>query len=268
VTIEDGNNPTGGGIANSGTFDLKNSVVSGSGASNETPGDNGAGIWNGGTLTVTNSTFSENSGWDGGGISNSGTLKVTDSTFSDNTAGDGGGGIFNFRAAASVTDSTFSGNSTRSGAVGGGIYNDGGTMDLISSTLSGNSATLAGGIYNDATLTATATIVANSSSGGDCSGYINEESPAHITDAGFNLDDDDSCGFSASNLSLSGVNPDLGPLQYNGGRTETMALLPGSPAIGAVNSAPLCLIRDQRDVKRHTPCDIGAYQTPKTHRGR
>ncbi|MGZ3387559.1 MAG: choice-of-anchor Q domain-containing protein, partial [Isosphaeraceae bacterium] len=30
-------------------------------------------------------------------------------------------------------------------------------------------------------------------------------------------------------------NPDLGLLQNNGGPTETMALLPGSPAIGTGN---------------------------------
>lgn len=42
-------------------------------------------------------------------------------------------------------------------------------------------------------------------------------------------------GFAASDL--VNVNPQLGPLQNNGGPTETMALLPGSPAINAGDNA-------------------------------
>jgi hypothetical protein len=49
--------------------------------------------------------------------------------------------------------------------------------------------------------------VANSTSGDDCSG--------DVTEAGYNLDDDGSCGFSAANGSESDVDPDLGPLQNN-----------------------------------------------------
>ena len=267
MTIEDGFNPTGGGIANSGTLNLSNSVLSDNGAAN--PGDKGAGIWNGGALAVDDSTFSGNNGWDGGGISNSGTMTVTDSTFSGNTAGDGGGGIFNLKTSATVTDSTFSGNSTRSGAVGGGIYNDGGNMTLIGSTLSGNSATIAGGIYNDSTLIAAATIVANSPSGGDCSGFIPTESPAHITDAGYNIDDDNSCGFSSVNHSISGsTTVDLGPLANNGGPTETLLPAATSSAVGVIptgttlNGVQVCPRVDQRGVASVGNCTIGAVEVP------
>ena len=37
---------------------------------------------------------------------------------------------------------------------------------------------------------------------------------------------------------LVGVDPELGPLADNGGPTDTMALLAGSPAINAGNPAP------------------------------
>ena len=49
---------------------------------------NGGGIYNGGTLTLTNSTVSGNTAWAtrGGGIYNSGTLTLTNSTVSGNTA--------------------------------------------------------------------------------------------------------------------------------------------------------------------------------------
>ena len=54
------------------------------------------------------------------------------------------------------------------------------------------------------------------------------------------------------------ANPQLGPLARNGGRTPTVALLAGSPAIGAAGpgKAPT---RDQRGVKRTDP-DLGAYE--------
>ena len=58
---------------------------------------NGGGIYNSGTLTVSNSTFSGNSAGYGGGIYNSGTLTVSNSTFSGNSASDGGG-IYNAAA--------------------------------------------------------------------------------------------------------------------------------------------------------------------------
>jgi hypothetical protein len=56
------------------------------------------------------------------------------------------------------------------------------------------------------------------------------------------------------------ADPVLGPLQDNGGPTETQALLAGSPAIGARTSG--CSGVDQRGQPRTRPCDLGAYETP------
>jgi hypothetical protein len=55
--------------------------------------------------------------------------------------------------------------------------------------------------------------------------------------------------------------PMLGPLSDNGGPTQTMALLPGSPAIDAGTS---CTATDQRGVTRPqgAACEIGAYEVP------
>ena len=113
------------------------------------PERTGGGIYNGGTLTVTNSTLSRNSTvGDGGGVCNAGTLTLTNSTMSGNSAGGSGGGIYNNRnGTLTVTNSTLSGNSATSWH-GGGIYNAG-TLTLTNSTLSGNSAdNEGGGIYN------------------------------------------------------------------------------------------------------------------------
>jgi hypothetical protein len=74
----------------------------------------------------------------------------------------------------------------------------------------------------------------------------------------------------ANRHSLSLTYPRLDPagLQSNGGPTQTIALLPGSPAINAGNDA-ICAAApvnqlDQRGFTRpgtgHTHCSIGAYE--------
>ncbi|MFI5365735.1 MAG: choice-of-anchor Q domain-containing protein, partial [Candidatus Binatia bacterium] len=241
--------------------------------------DGGGAIGNFNTLTVTNSTFSGNSA-DGGGsgngyggaIYNGGPLTVTNSTFSGNSAFYVGGGIYN-RANGpetnhpllTVTNSTFSGNSATEGGAGlgygsfGGAIKNDGTLTLTNCTFSGNSAdTRGGGIFNGATLTLTSTIVASSSPGGNCAGTF--------TDGGHNIDDDGSCGFSGT--SLSNTNPMLAGLVNNGGPTQTIALLAGSPAINAgdesVCATPPVNNLDQRGYVRPgegaTSCSIGAYE--------
>jgi predicted outer membrane repeat protein len=131
-------------------------------ANGNSTGD-GGGIYNTGTLTVTDSTFSDNSAnFNGAGIYNNGTLTVTNSTFSDNSAYTSGGGIYNTGTGTlTVTNSTFSGNGVD--GYGGGIYNDG-TLMVTNSTFSENGVyDLGGGIYNSGTLTVTDSIFSNNS---------------------------------------------------------------------------------------------------------
>jgi hypothetical protein len=140
----------GGGIYNGGTLTLKNSIISGNTA------DFGGGIYNyiNSTLTLNNSTISGNTAdfFNGGGIFNSGTLTLNNSTVSGNTATTYGGGIFNNRGTLTVNNSTVSGNT--GGSFGGGIFNDHGTLTVNNSTLTDNKATIyGGGIYNNGTLT-------------------------------------------------------------------------------------------------------------------
>ncbi|MBN1908212.1 MAG: Ig-like domain-containing protein, partial [Pirellulales bacterium] len=109
----------------------------------------GGGIYNSGTLTVTNSMLSDNSAADGGGIySCSGTLVVMDSTLANNSAAGSsyglGGGIYSCSSTLMVTNSILSGNL---GSYGGGIASDG-TLIITNSTLSANLAgSYGGGIY-------------------------------------------------------------------------------------------------------------------------
>ena len=199
---------------------------------------------------------------DGGGIFNRGTLTITNSTLWGNSADDGGG-IFNNRGTLTITNSTLSGN-TALGGVGGGIFNSStGTVDITASTLSGNTALDGGGgIFNHGTVNIDNTIVAGNtgpSAAPDASGTFNS--------AGLNLIGDGSAstgfidGVDSDQVGTSGspIDPKLGPLQDNGGPTFTHALLPGSPAIDA---GATDLTTDQRGLPRPIGLDpdIGAFE--------
>jgi hypothetical protein len=258
----------GGGIyLLGGNLTLKNSTLSGNSA------DAGGGIFNfGGNMTVENSTLSGNSAIisGGGGILNSSgaLLTVQNSTLLGNTATSGtGGAIFNDNSSTlSVVNSTLSGNTAFNG---GGIANqDSNAVMIRNSTLSGNAATYGGGIYNRSayapswwtTFGFINTIVANSTSGGDC------DNTGTISTNTNNLVEDNSCA-----PFLSG-DPNLGALADNGGPTQTFALLVGSPAIDAGDSATCTAAPvsgfDQRGATRPTDgdasgssvCDIGAFE--------
>jgi CSLREA domain-containing protein len=97
-----------------------------------------------GDVYIISSTFSGNSGYDGGGIYNWGTLTVTNSTFSNNHADSSGGGILNM-GALSITNSTFSGNSSSDWS---GSIENWGTMTITNCVFSENRAKFGGGIDN------------------------------------------------------------------------------------------------------------------------
>jgi hypothetical protein len=248
---------SGGGLSNWGTLTLRNSTVS----DNSSTG-NGGGLANEGTLTLRNSTVSSNSAFVGGGLANFGTLTFTSSLVAHNTAGGSivarGGGVLN-AGKVTLTHSTVSGNSA---PYGGGLSNEDGTLTLLNSTVSGNSAPYGGGLDNHAALTFTSSLVANNPDGGDCRTVYGA-----ITSDGYNLDSDGSCQLTAP-TDRPGTEPQLGPLQDNGGPILTHALLPGSPAIDVMpwgaNGCGTILLSDQRWQARPQPaggaCDIGAYE--------
>lgn len=96
-------------------------------------------IYNNGTLTVTNCSFTSNtaSTISGGAITNAqGVLKVTKSNFSVNRAPHHyGGGIYNYHGKTTVTYSKFTSNSAYKG---GAIYNDGGSLISTGNTFQNN----------------------------------------------------------------------------------------------------------------------------------
>jgi CSLREA domain-containing protein len=253
--------------------------------------DNRAGIGGGiysNDLELVDSTVSGNEAQQGGGIFiDAGSALITSSTISDNEAYTSGGGIWGSPGPAvlQIEKSTISGNHAQGG---GGIFNVA-QMNLVNSTISGNDADEGGGIENyntfgTALLHLTNCTVSDNVAGGGSDGIWNNDggvleventifanSPAGanclgpITSHGYNLDSDGTCGLSGAG-DLTG-SPQLGPLQDNGGPTQTHALLEGSPAIDAGDNGS-CPPTDQRDVSRPVDgdmdgsaiCDIGAFE--------
>jgi hypothetical protein len=212
----------------------------------------GGGVANDGILTVTDSTFDANSASQGGGINNVNFLSVDNSTFRGNSASSAGGGIVTWSGFMLVTNSTFVDNSATGN--GGGLYNANPQNSLvINSTLSGNSAGQGGGIYDEDGLQIWNTIIANSTSGGNCSLGVNTGPGA----GNLSWPDDNSC----LGLNVIIADPKLLPLADNGGPTHTMALDTGSAAIDAGDDSQ-CPAADQRGAARPAGahCDIGAYE--------
>jgi hypothetical protein len=236
----------------------------------------GGAIWGGFPLTVTDSTFSGNqanggAGPDGGGSGQGGAIydgfpqTITNSTFSDNQATGGGtdgvgrgGAVYEYDDSVIVVSSTFSGNHAAPGvgSSGGAIYVEGGPgPNSLKSTI------LAG------------------STGGNCAGA----SGTVITDGGYNISDDNSCGFTMAPSGTSINNSttlrlDPAGLQENGGPTKTIALEPDSEAVDFIPIAsctdessptPQPLTTDQRGFPRPDPgnlnfCDAGSFELQPT----
>ena len=237
----------GGGInVQSGNLTVINSTISGSNMATHS----GGGIYfeGGGTLTVESSTISgntaeaQNDGYGGGGgiYVDDGTLYLVNSTISGNTAdasngGYGGGGVYFYGGRASeegpfrsfislnstIANNFVTNNSGSGGGDGAGIFLESGTTSLYNTIVANNHLTSNSGspvlddLFRNAERTTTFSafyslirIVTNESN------LIN--------------------GTSMHNL--FGVDPKLGPLQNNGGPTQTLALLSGSPAIDHGNN--------------------------------
>jgi hypothetical protein len=170
-------------------------------------------------LTVINSTFFQNSAAYGGAIHNvnginSGVgndlLEVTNSTFDQNTATLGGGTVF------TTGPMTFIGNTVAES----GVTNGGGVIEMAPRS-AGNT---------DGVLRLANNVVAAGTAGVD----IRVDPAFGGTVTGTNNLIQDGTGGLPNTIVAA---PLLGPLQNNGGLTQTMALLPNSPAINAGNSA-------------------------------
>ncbi len=218
----------------------------------------GGAIYNQGTLTILDDTFTHNiaqggvgsvgGAAEGGAIYSGGTLNITNSTFTGNRviAGEGFGG-------------------TVAPALGGALFNAGGLLTVNFSTISGNTNATAGGVQGIYSAAGQTRLYDN---------IIGQSDPTVsdvvVTGGGsliafYNLITKMSGPVDQVYHPVTG-DPLLGALQANGGPTPTMALSAGSPAIGVDNAQITTpLTTDQRGFYRALPEDIGAYQFSSTY---
>jgi hypothetical protein len=242
----------GGGIYNKGTLTLEAVRITGNHAARVGSGDVGSftnalggGIYNKGSLVIEDSSISGNSvyGADywgsvyGGGIYTSGPLTIINSEIAGNYAkaedssdypdpvAFGGGVDIDAKAITVTIDNSTIANNTLYGDWTGGsgisaFYWGTSAVTVTHSTIASN--TNGSGVYTDDHLTLGNSIVANNGP---------QDVEGAITSSGYNLIGNSAGGSGYAPSDLLDVDPKLGPLQDNGGPTQTMALLSGSPAI-------------------------------------
>ncbi|HYG97444.1 MAG TPA: choice-of-anchor Q domain-containing protein [Solirubrobacterales bacterium] len=284
----------GGGIFNgTGVLTLTDVAVEANQATvvgGSSPLVRGGGVYSIGPLTLRESTVIDNVanteggsgelGAQGGGVAAFGPLTVERSTIADNTArafggeetfADGGGVLTFWVDPAKIDNSTISENFVGAGgapsgaaASGGGI--SGNAADLTASTVTGNVLSSGKDAFGanlaiKPTSLVRNTIVANPEGADSC--------PQPLVSAGFNLDEDSSCGFDKG-TDLAAVSAGLAPLADNGGPTPTHALFSDSAAIDRGFSFGLAT--DQRNLPRRSNfatvsdteggdgSDIGAFE--------
>ena len=222
----------GGAIGvNSGDATVTNSTLSGNTADDGSGGNLGGGIFvdTSASLLLTNSTITGNVAVvNGGGVYNAGTLVIDGSTFSGNSA-DRGGGVFATSSATTIVNSTFFNNAATSG--GGGVYVVD-SVTITNSTLNQNSTSGNGAgicINDGATATIHNSIIANSTSGIDCS-----KAGSAVATIVYSLVETGNCGVVGGVDHNLTSDPDLGALT---GSPAYYLLNYGSPAIDAGSNA-------------------------------
>ncbi len=253
----------GGGVLNSGmrvTFNrlqITGNRATGDGGGIESQGS--------GHFNILDTTVSGNRAENGGGFANvaDSTLSVTGSTFWDNSARLNGGGVFNESDAGAVIENTTISSNT-AGSSGGGLYSDADAgLRVVNVTITRNTSphgsgvgSEVGGSVNFPITPSTGvilrnTIVAGNQLGPECGFAIGSE--------GGNLDSGDSCYFRGPR-DRQHAQPGLDAIADNGGPTMTHALQDLSFAVdGGVAPCPAV---DQRGVTRpkSTACDVGAFE--------
>jgi len=230
-------------IGNSSTTTLNELTITGGYKVPDTS-ENGGGIYVSGTLNLNNSTVSNNTAVGfGGGIYVIGTLNMINSTISGNTASVGGGLFIESSSIARIANSTIASNTSSYQVGSGGIEFNGATLSLVNSIVADNQNSYEGGsdleISSQGTVNAANTLIQNLTIG-----TIN--------------------GTNVNNKIGSQYDPQLGPLQNNGGPTATMAIPTTSPAFAAgdPNLLPPGVTTDQRGFARvvNGELDMGAFQ--------
>jgi hypothetical protein len=249
---------------------LTNMVITGNSAAK-----GGGGVLAAGPLTVTGSTFSNNTspasaGGIAGGLYAIGTPATIDqSTFVGNTAWIGSAIYTYTPISLTISDSTFANNQAQTNgasAGSGGIFNDdGSTLTIHDSTFWNNSAAAneGGALNNAGTMTVTDSIVGYP---GDSAGTQECYSANTVNGPGC-----PSNGDADGNITAPATF-NLSPLGYYGGFTETIVPLTGSAALcggtttGALTASGAPLTVDQRGLPLDASCSAGTTDAGSVQR--
>ncbi|MCL2281559.1 MAG: hypothetical protein FWC25_02735 [Dehalococcoidia bacterium] len=156
-------NGNGGGVLNSGTFEMTGGEISGNSAAH------GGGIRNNGSFTMYSGAISSNTATSGGGVFNSSTFTMLSGNISDNIAYDlDGGGVCNLNT-FNMSGGAISGNTAPSG---GGVHN-GKFFNMAGGAIANNNALVdGGGIYNTSTFTMSGYAYISSNTAGSDGGGV------------------------------------------------------------------------------------------------
>jgi hypothetical protein len=266
-----GDNADGGALSTSGPATITQSTING----NHTWGlrGRGGGIQITGALTLTRSNITNNTTTAdtsfGGGIMAGAATTIDQCTVSGNTTEGStafGGGILS-AGNLTITDSTFSSNRTKAALASGGAISTGGstTLTLTRATVSGNKADLStgGAVYANGTVIINQSTITDNDAQNFGEGVVqpnfgSADVPITVTNSIVAGNGDSAADIAPSpgstltvNYSVIGAivfpdaggnniqsyDPQLAPLAYNGGPTQTRRPLPGSPAIDAGDPA-------------------------------
>lgn len=169
-----------------------------------------------------------------------GEFRTVDSTISGNSA-NSGGGVSVGGLATTVTSAP----ATNTPVVGGN-----GVIDLQNSTVASNSATAGGGgaylSAHGSTLDLTSTVLADNTAAAGANDADRADGSADGgLDLSYSLVENPGDALKTQASSITGVDPDLGPLADNGGPTRTQLPSPTSPVVDQ-GKAPARLLTDQR----------------------
>jgi hypothetical protein len=238
-------------------------------------GNSGGGILSnpyagvGGILNATGCSISGNTGKYIPGIQDNGSATLTDCTISGNANATNPGGGISVSDTATLTNCTISGNTAPSS---GGLYNFVDSKTVMNDcTVSGNAVTGNGGGIGNVAPLANFTI-ANSIVAGNTA-KADPDAVGAVNSLGFNLigATDGSSGWGPDDFTGTAAHPltdKLGPLANNGGPTQTLLPLGGSPVIDQGDNAliPTGDATDQRGLQRvsNGTVDIGAVEVQTT----
>jgi hypothetical protein len=308
LTIQGGHTADdGGGIYGTGTLILNNSTVTGNTADTRGGGitvDEGSLILNNSQI-VSNSVHPSGVGGGGGVRTRDTIVSIAHSMINNNTVvgtlgNSRGGGLYINGGSLTITASTISANTiTLPDSPGGGLYTVGTTTSIANSTISDNTATDIGGAIRHSGINGEALTISNSTISGNAApntgGISVARGPATfystivanngtdcgfsagtVTSSGYNLvENPGACTFASMGDQI-GIDPQLDPLQDNGGPTPTHQLSTTSPALDAGSCTIMALSTDQRGADFPRPndlpaianasdgCDVGAYELQAT----